>query len=714
LEASTGYRFKLSFNNLPEVSGHRDADLPQVWRMIYTSRKLFRYLVSRADAARDERRFGDAAALYEEALRLNPSHAAIRIQCGHMHKEAGQRAQAELHYAEAWRLVPGDADLALQLGHFYKGDGRLEQARQAYRRAVDLAPDWPVAREELAALETAILQAESDGSAARTIMAAPAPAFSRFSAEQISRLVPPLTPAPRPLAPESLSEALVVRRLGRPEAGFWGRLSTLRGIEAVRGYAISEVPVTDVEVFLNGIRIHHGRISEGHALPEGTGPRPLGKYIFNQWVDFSNVPLGAYTLEICVIDALEGRRWHKERIAVGEPPLEEDWPDSDFVVQPLAGDVRSLEEQIRTRPSMVRTARRQLFPDGIRNALVMRMDQLGDLVASIPAIRRLRELMPDACLVGLFTPANADLAATLGLLDEVIVADFPDDRVERRRVMSLEAQEELRARLSSYEFDVAIDLSQSGTSRPLLHLTGAKFTHATAGSEWSTLSSEFVSNTHDRWTLHDCTPHSTKVLALVESFGALLNSRASVIRRSDLLRTRLAPYGIAAEDRFMVIHTGARIRFSQWPGYGALVEALLRRTSLHIVLIGEDPSVEQALAAEILEESRLHVVHGRLPFDDFDALLSFATVVIGNDSGPKHLASLRGTPTVTLFSARINWTEWAQENVGTVISRRLPCAGCAILHDADECGRGFACVTDIKVDEVVDAALAYVEAEDRA
>jgi len=681
--------------------------------MIQASKKLFRYLVSRADAARDERRFGDAAALYEEALRLNPSNAAIHIQCGHMHKEAGQRAQAELHYAEAWRLTPADADLALQLGHFYKSDGRLERARRSYRRAVDLAPDWAVAREELAALEAAIQRGVSDERELPAMVPAPAPAFSHLSAEQIGRLVPPLAPAPRPLAPESLSEALVVRRLGRPEAGFWGRLSTLRGVEAIRGCAISEVAVTHVEVLLNGLRIHRARISEGHALPEGTGPRPLGKYVFNEWVDFSDVPPGVYTLEIQVVDVIEGRRTHKERIAVAEPPLEEDWPDSDFVVRAAPGDIRPVEEQIRTRPSMVRSARRQLLPQGIRNALVMRMDQLGDLIASIPAIRRLRELMPDANLVGLFTPANADLAATLGLLDEVIVADFPDDRAERRRVMSLDAQEELRARLSSYEFDVAIDLGQSGTSRPLLHLTGAKFTHATAGSEWSTLSSEFVSNTHDRWTLHDCTPHSTKVLALVESFGALLNSRTSVIRRSELSRTRLAPYGLAAEDRFLVIHTGARIRFSQWPGYGALVQALLRRTSLHIVLIGDDSTVEAGLAAEISGEPRLHVVHGRLPFDDFDALLSFATVVIGNDSGPKHLASLRGTPTVTLFSARINWTEWAQENVGTVISRKLPCAGCAILHNADECGRGYACVTDIKVEEVVDAALAYVQPEDR-
>ena len=100
--------------------------------------------------------------------------------------------------------------------------------------------------------------------------------------------------------------------------------------------------------------------------------------------------------------------------------------------------------------------------------------------------------------------------------------------------------------------------------------------------------------------------------------------------------------------------------------------------------------------------------HPALPFDDFDALLSFCAVFVGNDSGPKHLAALRGSPVVSIHSSRINWNEWGQELTGSIISRKVPCAGCMIYHDEDECGKGFPCITRITPQEVFDAVAALV------
>ena len=78
------------------------------------------------------------------------------------------------------------------------------------------------------------------------------------------------------------------------------------------------------------------------------------------------------------------------------------------------------------------------------------------------------------------------------------------------------------------------------------------------------------------------------------------------------------------------------------------------------------------LSPDLRGSDRLLVIDQRLPFDDLDALLSFATVFVGNDSGPKHLAALRGTPVVSIHCARIGWAEWGQEQSGVVISRRVP------------------------------------------
>jgi ADP-heptose:LPS heptosyltransferase len=430
--------------------------------------------------------------------------------------------------------------------------------------------------------------------------------------------------------------------------------------------------------------------------------------VFNIWIDFSSFARGLHSFELRLTDAAGETRSFHEQVVIAEPWKEIDFPRSDGIVEIDPWATRSVDEQIRSRPSMIRDAHRVTFPDGVRNLLAMRTDQLGDIVASIPALRRLRELLPETNIVGLLTSANADLARTLGLFDEIMIADFPDDPVQRRRVMTLENQQVLRDRLAPYAFDIAIDLAHSNVSRDLLPLSGAKFLFGHGGGDWPWLSGVFEFNTRDHHSRMDTTPHSTKVLALVEALGTILHNHAPVIRRDDLAPDRLLPLGIAADDRFAVLHTGARLKFSHWPHYAELAASLLERTSLKIVMISDDPSLRERLPEKLTASDRFLLIDRRLDFDDFDALISFATVVVGNDSGPKHLAALRGTPVVTLFTARINWTEWGQEEVGKIISRRVPCQGCAIFHDPEECGKDFACIRDIRVDEVLDTVLQYV------
>ena len=79
--------------------------------------------------------------------------------------------------------------------------------------------------------------------------------------------------------------------------------------------------------------------------------------------------------------------------------------------------------------------------------------------------------------------------------------------------------------------------------------------------------------------------------------------------------------------------------------------------------------------------------------------------MIGNDSGPKHWASLRGTRVVSIHPGRDDLREWGQVFGGVVLGRRVPCAGCGIRYDDSECGQDFACVKKITVDEVLREAL---------
>jgi ADP-heptose:LPS heptosyltransferase len=630
-----------------------------------------------------------------------------------MFKEAGDLVNAELHYEAANALIPEDADLALQLGHFYKISGRTREAVAAYRKAIELKPGWAEPAAELADLHrigwrgsathtAAEIQAEVEAKWLRLDFEDEASDLA--IASSIDKLVPEIVPRKPHELLHAHDESIHLRRFGRRERSPWGMLQTFRGIEAIRGFTISSVPIIEVQIVLNGLMIHRDPPQGGYPLQFEKENPQLRKYVFNVWYDFSRFARGRYEIEIRFIDIDDSVRLHREHIFIGTPLPEADFPDSDSIISLPETDSRSIEDQINSRPSVVRSPKPTLFAEAPRNVLILRTDQLGDMVASIPAMRRLRELMPSAHFVGLLTSSNCDLAESLKLFDEIITVDFPDDQLQRRRIMPLRAQEELRKRLEPYRFDLALDLADSGMSRPLLLLSGASFLYGFYDREWPWLSAGFEGNSHDPKNYGEIVPHSTKVLALVERLGAMLNSKAQTIRRDDLTREALAGYGIMETDRFAVLHTGGR-GFTRWPAYCELASRILEYTELKVFLLVDDAAFREKLTPGLHDPERFHLLEGRLPYDDLDALLSFCAVFVGNDSGPKHLAALRGAKVVSIHSARLNWNEWGQEMGGSIISRKVPCAGCILYfdYDAHECGKDVACVSNISVDEVFSA-----------
>jgi ADP-heptose:LPS heptosyltransferase len=671
--------------------------------IFHTGTRKSKQIIRDANAARDAMDYRRAGLLYEKALRLVPDNAAIHVQCGHMFKEAGELANAEPHYLKAKQLTPDDPDLALQLGHFYKVAGRPREAELSYKRAIELDPAWPEPAIQLAVLYRTGWRNETKGRIGEWII----PASSKGCWPGSDRLLPELEPLPRLSRLHAHSEEISVRLLGRRERTHWGGIrNTIRGVDAIRGFCVSVARIVELRAILNGLRFYTGPLQAFPLRYEKDDPNKR-KYVFNIWYDFSDFIHGVYELELQFVDENAGARVHKEGIIIAPPLSEDDYPNSDRLVSVSACDPRPIEEQVNSRPSMIRPAKRTRFATPPRNVLIQRVDQLGDMVVSIPAIRRLRELLPEARLVGLLSVANAELASTLNLFDEVIPVDFPDDEWERRRTMPLEQQHELRRKLEPFKFDVAIDLTEANVSRPLLLLSGAPFLFGFKDDNSPWLSAGYEGYTSDPMNRLEEVPHTAKVLGLIEWFGALTGTHSEIIPRNNLPRDTLAPYGLS-DDRFAVLHTGARLKFSRWPYYDKLASMILEKTDLKVFMMSDDPLTRSKLAPELAASGRFQLLDRRLPFDDFDALLSFCTVFVGNDSGPSHLASLRGTNVVNVFLARHNWNEWGHENKGYIISRRVPCAGCNVHHDPEECGKEFACITNISPEEVFRTVMEFV------
>nr|WP_262909248.1 glycosyltransferase family 9 protein [Mucilaginibacter roseus] len=83
------------------------------------------------------------------------------------------------------------------------------------------------------------------------------------------------------------------------------------------------------------------------------------------------------------------------------------------------------------------------------------------------------------------------------------------------------------------------------------------------------------------------------------------------------------------------------------------------------------------------------------------ALLKQATVFIGHDSGPMHLAACVGTPAIGIYSARNLPGQWFPRGSNNRIIYRLPeCAGCGLEVCVTQQKK---CITSITVHEVKQA-----------
>ncbi len=184
--------------------------------------------------------------------------------------------------------------------------------------------------------------------------------------------------------------------------------------------------------------------------------------------------------------------------------------------------------------------------------------------------------------------------------------------------------------------------------------------------------------------------------------GTIETPRPVVVPPYDWERI-VADMGIDGE--YMVIAPGATYGSAKvWPGknYSSLAAEIAGITGWRLVLVGSE--AERDRASDVLESSGVEGVNlaGGCDISGLAAVLRGASLVIGNDSGPVHIASAMGRATVTLFgSTSPAWTAPRGSSV-RIVSSDMDCAPCF----ERECPKGHAeCLEAIGVGEVLEAAL---------
>ncbi|MFL5815442.1 MAG: glycosyltransferase family 9 protein [Bdellovibrionia bacterium] len=158
-------------------------------------------------------------------------------------------------------------------------------------------------------------------------------------------------------------------------------------------------------------------------------------------------------------------------------------------------------------------------------------------------------------------------------------------------------------------------------------------------------------------------------------------------------------------------HAGGLSLERRWPieSFNSLIQVLLKKYPSHqLVLIGHGQDEVEHQKSLLKHERVINLTH-QLTLKELIQCISFADVLISNDTGPLHLGVLCKTPAVALFGPTSSNTYLPERPTIKALTKNLYCSPCVHYWWPSPCNSDNQCMKRIKVDEVVRAVEELME-----
>lgn len=339
------------------------------------------------------------------------------------------------------------------------------------------------------------------------------------------------------------------------------------------------------------------------------------------------------------------------------------------------------------------------------NVLIYRLGSLGDTVMALPCFHKVKESFPNANLTLL---TNRPVATKAAPLETILGQDYFFNSVLNYPVGTRNpfVFAQLIWEIRSLKIDTVVSLMS--TRSQLAIKRDRLFFKAAGVSQFIGLSNENLADSAD--SSAETEWEAVRLARQVRALGTvpLDDNRYWDLRltASELQLAEQALYAIPHRTPIIAVSIGTKNQSNDWemPNWTHLFGQL--RASLpgwRLVLIGAAEEAERSTT--ILEAwggPGLNLC-GKLTPRVSAAVLKRASVFVGHDSGPMHLAASVGTPCVGIFSARNLPGRWFPRGArNRIIYHRTECAGCGLEVCLEKQKK---CILSITVDEVQEAIL---------
>lgn len=351
--------------------------------------------------------------------------------------------------------------------------------------------------------------------------------------------------------------------------------------------------------------------------------------------------------------------------------------------------------------------------------LFIRLDVLGDMVLTLPALKALRECYPGSELSVLASKRGSALLydqqtiCAQSLFDRLVVWESPwhskknvllgiRDFIRMMRFLASQWKENYDMVIQPVELGTGVLFSTLFLARDTISIIAERLPLAKLMSRHVT-SPVFIP-TYALYHIADLPNYAVSKAGVEDDairnflFKSLCVSEESI---SNLLH-ELYPAGYHGKKTLVLINVGAGHKNRRWDTnkFALLCDQLNADKEVFLVIIGGPEEAD--IANEVAAKCGVNPLNlaGRLSLNDLIALVSLAELIVTSDTGVMHLAASLNKKIVALFGAglvpfcRPLCDEYA------IVRSDLGCSGCGDVCFSDG---NVPCISLIEVDEVYDA-----------
>ena len=392
-----------------------------------------------------------------------------------------------------------------------------------------------------------------------------------------------------------------------------------------------------------------------------------------------------------------------------------------------------------------------------KNILCIRLDTIGDVIMTAPAMQVLKASHPERHITLMTSAAGAGIAPLIPAIDDVILYDAPWLKATAPRITNT-PEFAMIEHLRQAQFDAAVIFTvYSQNPLPsafLCYMAGIPLRLAHCHENPYQLLTHWIKDLEpEQYIRHEV----RRQLDLVASVGCfaeedflnenflngnslnenrlsgngleekglakrgleekdqrkMLGDRPLLHVPPEILQqiqTRLLEFGIYPHQPWIVIHPGASAPSRRYPPeqFATVAQTLIQDANIPVIFTGTQPEYELVESIRSMMNAPSYSLVNCLNLQEFAALLTLTPLLISNNTGPVHIASAVGTSVVDLYAlTNLQHMPWNVPH--RVLFHEVPCKLCY----KSICPEGHHhCLRLVEPNTVVNAALDLLRLKD--